>query len=106
MKKLLLLLIGALLGSACAPSTPAGPRTLTIMTHDAFAVSDNVKATFESANNVKLQFIKSGDAGAALGKAILAKGQPLADVFYGVDNTFLSRALSEGIYDPYASPTL
>ena len=61
MKKLLLLLIGALLGSACAPSTPAGPRTLTIMTHDAFAVSDNVRATFESANNVKLQFIKSGD---------------------------------------------
>ena len=106
MKKLLGLLIVMLLASACAPSAPAGPRTLTIMTHDAFAVSDNVKATFESANNVKLQFIKSGDAGAALGKAILAKGQPLADVFYGVDNTFLSRALSEGIYQPYDSPVL
>ena len=76
------------------------------MTHDSFAVSDNVKATFESANNVTLQFIKSGDAGAALGKAILAKGQPLADVFYGVDNTFLSRALTEGIYEPYNSPVL
>ncbi len=106
MKKLLSLLIVMLLVSACAPAAPAGPRTLTIMTHDAFAVSDNVKATFESANNVKLQFIKSGDAGAALGKAILAKGQPLADVFYGVDNTFLSRALTEGIYQPYASPVL
>jgi thiamine transport system substrate-binding protein len=106
MKKLLALLILALAASACAPGAPAGPRTLTIMTHDAFAVSDNVTATFESANNVKLQFIKSGDAGAALGKAILAKGQPLADVFYGVDNTFLSRALAEGIYEPYASPVL
>jgi thiamine transport system substrate-binding protein len=109
MKKLWILLMGALLAAACgpaAPAGPAGPRTLTVMTHDAFAVSDNVVATFESANNVKLQFIKSGDAGAALGKAILAKGQPLADVFYGVDNTFLSRALSEGIYEPYNSPVL
>jgi thiamine transport system substrate-binding protein len=108
MKKLLLLasVLASLLAAACGPATPSGPRTLTIMTHDAFAVSDNVQATFESANNVKLQFIKSGDAGAALGKAILAKGQPLADVFYGVDNTFLSRALNEGIYEPYASPIL
>jgi|SRR5579859_951017 len=106
MKKLLIILIASLIATACAPSAPAGPRTLTVMTHDSFAVSDNVKATFESANNVTLQFIKSGDAGAALGKAILAKGQPLADVFYGVDNTFLSRALSEGIYEPYNSPIL
>jgi thiamine transport system substrate-binding protein len=107
MKRLFgLLLMTAVVASACAPSTPAGPRTLTVMTHDAFAVSANVLATFETANDVKVQFIKSGDAGAALGKAILAKGQPLADVFYGVDNTFLSRALSEGIYEPYNSPVL
>ena len=100
------ILVLALLLSACAPAAPAGPRTLTVMTHDAFAASDDVIAEFESANNVKLQFIKSGDAGAALGKAILAKDNPLADVFYGVDNTFLSRALDEGIYQPYASPEL
>ena len=103
---LLVSVLASLLAAACGPAASSGPRTLTIMTHDSFAVSDNVKATFESANNVRLQFIKSGDAGAALGKAILAKGQPLADVFYGVDNTFLSRALSEGIYEPYASPIL
>ena len=30
----------------------------------------------------------------------------MADVFYGVDNTFLSRALEAGIYEPYASPAL
>lgn len=106
MKKILVVLALALLASACAPATPAGPRNLTVMTHDSFAVSDNVKTTFETTNNVKLQFIKSGDAGAALGKAILAKGQPLADVFYGVDNTFLSRALTEGVFEPYNSPLL
>jgi thiamine transport system substrate-binding protein len=76
------------------------------MTHDSFAASTSVVAAFEKANNVKVVFLKSGDAGAALNKAILTKDAPLADVFYGVDNTFLSRALDSGIYVPYASPLL
>ena len=81
---------------------PSAPRTLTVMTHDSFAASDDVLKAFEQANNVKLNILKSGDAGAALNKAILAKGNPLADVFYGVDNTFLSRALEADIFEPYA----
>jgi thiamine transport system substrate-binding protein len=76
------------------------------MTHDSFAASKSVIAAFEKANNVKVVFLKSGDAGAALNKAILTRDAPLADVFYGVDNTFLSRALEAGIYMPYASPLL
>jgi len=70
--------------------TPSESRTLTVMTHDSFAASQGVVQEFELANNVKVNFVKSGDAGAALDKAILAKDAPLADVFYGVDNTFLS----------------
>lgn len=81
-------------------------ETLTVMTHDSFAASDSVIKAFEQANHAKLVFLKSGDAGAALNKAILSKDAPLADVFYGVDNTFLSRALQAGIYEPYASPEL
>jgi thiamine transport system substrate-binding protein len=88
------------------PPTAAGGRTLRVMTHDSFAVSEPVVEAFQQENNVKVQFIKSGDAGTALNKAILSKGNPLADVFYGVDNTFLSRALAEDIFDPYASPAL
>jgi thiamine transport system substrate-binding protein len=76
------------------------------MTHDSFSASEAVITAFEQANNVKVIFIKSGDAGAALNKAILTKDAPLADVFYGVDNTFLSRAIEAGIYEAYASPLL
>jgi thiamine transport system substrate-binding protein len=83
-----------------------GPVTLTVMTHDSFQVSDSVISAFETANQVKVVFLKSGDAGAALNKAILTKNAPLADVFYGVDNTFLSRALDAGIYESYDSPLL
>ena len=107
----LLFLALCLLLSACAPAntatpTPSGPVTLTIMTHDSFAVSQEVVAKFEQANNAKLVFVPSGDTGAALNKAILSKDAPLADVFYGVDNTFLSRVLEADIFEAYASPAL
>jgi len=82
------------------------PRTLRIMTHDSFAISEAILAVFEAENEVKVQFVKSGDVGTALNKAILSKDNPLADVFYGVDNTFLSRALTEGIFEAYNSPGL
>ena len=50
----------------------------------------------------KVAILKSGDAGEALNKAILSKNNPLADIFYGVDNTFLSRAVKADIFVPYA----
>jgi thiamine transport system substrate-binding protein len=100
-------LIAALLMTSC--SSPAGTpseKTLTVMTHDSFSASEEVIAAFEANNNVKVTFLKSGDTGAAVNKAILSKNSPLADVFYGVDNTFLSRALDGDIFESYASPQL
>jgi len=90
-----------------APATPAtsasgSPTELVLVTHDSFAVSDDVLSAFETANNVKVQILKSGDAGAALNKAILAgAANPLGDAFFGVDNTFLSRALDADLFEPY-----
>ena len=69
-------------------------------------MSDEVKAAFEQQNNGTLNILRSGDAGEMVNKAILAKDAPLADVMYGVDNTFLSRALDAGIFEPYQSPAL
>lgn len=88
-----------------APSTQA-PLTLNVMTHDSFAASEAIIRKFEEDNGIKLAIIPSGDAGAALNRAILSKGAPVADVFYGVDNTFLSRALDQEIFIPYHSPFL
>jgi thiamine transport system substrate-binding protein len=111
-KILTILFVSSLVLSACSsPSatsatTQAELRTLVVMTHDSFAASQSVISEFETANNVKIQFIASGDAGTALNKAILAKDNPFADIFYGVDNSFLSRALTEKIFQPYSSPVL
>jgi thiamine transport system substrate-binding protein len=124
MKRIFLLLI--LLLAACAPkaqpieanivtSAPtqpvqplseSAPVPLTVMTHDSFAISEPVLTAFEQQNNIDVTFIASGDTGSALNKAILSKDAPLADVFYGVDNTFLSRALEAGIFERYDSPLL
>ena len=98
-------LAAAGLVAACA-RTPAGPPVLTVMTHDSFAASEPVIQAFEQQTGAKLQFLPSGDAGTALNRAILARQQPLADVFYGVDNTFLSRALDEDLFEVYDSPAL
>jgi len=104
MKRIAFLLLAiALILGACAPK---GPAELTVMTHDSFAASEEVVQAFEQANNVKVTFLASGDTGAALNKAILSKDAPLADVFYGVDNTFLSRALEADIFEAYQSPAL
>jgi len=117
-KSILLVILFALFLSACASNTNTSTeepveaqanddiRTLTVMTHDSFEVSEEVISAFQEANNADIIFLKSGDTGSAVNKAALSKNAPLADVFYGVDNTFLSRALDEGIFDSYESPIL
>jgi thiamine transport system substrate-binding protein len=108
MKRILLLVL--LFLSACSSAATAtqssGPETLTVMTHDSFSVNKDVLKSFEEANNAKVVLLQSGDAGAALNKAILTRDAPLADVLYGTDNTFLSRALQADIFESYQSPAL
>lgn len=106
MKRLLLWLMMIFLLAACARPTPAGPRVLRVMTHDSFSVSEDVIAAFEEEHNVTVQFLKAGDAGTMLNQAILSKENPQADVIYGVDNTFLSRALAADIALPLESTYL
>lgn len=106
MKKIGIILAGLfILLGACKPA-PQEPRVLTIMTHDSFSVSESVVVSFETQNDVDVQFLEVGDTGTAVNKAALSKDNPLADVFYGVDNTFLSRALEEDIFEVYQSPVL
>jgi len=81
----------------------ATQTVVTLMTHDSFSVSASVLKGFEKSHNVRVNILKSGDAGTALTQAILSKNNPLADVFFGVDNTFMSRALKSDIFQVYIS---
>lgn len=98
------ILLGAsilsVLATACAGGSGDG-KTVTLVTHDSFAVSKPVLARFERESGIDVKILKSGDAGEVLNQVILTKGAPLGDVVFGVDNTFLSRALAEDVLVPY-----
>ncbi|MDQ1659021.1 MAG: thiamine transport system substrate-binding protein, partial [Cryptosporangiaceae bacterium] len=87
--------------STSASSTNSGSGTsknVVLVTHESFAVSDSVLAAFRKQTGISVKVLRSGDAGAAVNQAILTKGKPQGDVFFGVDNTFLSRALKENLF--------
>ncbi len=82
------------------------PVSLVLASHDSFQISSEVLAEFEQMHNTRVEYLALGDAGAALNKVILSRDAPLADVMFGVDNTFLSRALEADIFLAYESPLL
>jgi thiamine transport system substrate-binding protein len=84
----------------------ADSKTVTLVSHDSWAVSKNVLQDFEKKTGYKVRVLKDGDAGQAVNKAILTKDNPQGDVFFGVDNTLLSRALDNGLFQPYQAKGL
>jgi thiamine transport system substrate-binding protein len=88
-------------------SKPASTsKTVTLVSHDSFVASPAVLKEFTRQSGYTVKVLKSGDAGAALNKEILTKGAPQGDVFFGVDNTLLSRALDNGLFTPYEAKGL
>ena len=77
------------------------PVTLRVVTHDSFAVSQSVLDEFETATNVKVELIPSGDAVAMTNAAILTAGNPVGDLIFGVDENLMGSALSSDLLDVY-----
>lgn len=102
-----LLLLLAACGSddgATTPDTAAAPdgeREVVVLTHDSFDVSTDVIALFEETYGITVRLVPLGDAGTALNQAILTADAPQGDILFGVDNTFLTRALDADLFDPY-----
>jgi thiamine transport system substrate-binding protein len=99
---LLVLLIGA-----CGSGSTTG-GTLTLMTHDSFAdaVTEETFTAFTAESGVTVEVLRAGDAGVMTNQAVLTKDNPLADVLFGIDDTFLTRGLEAGIFEAHSSPLL
>ena len=78
--------------------------TLTLVTNDAFSSVSYLLEAFTAETGIGLDLVSGGDAGSLVNQAILTKDNPLGDVIYGFDNTFLSRVLDADITIPYESP--
>ena len=89
MKRTFVLLTVALsLGlSACTNNTVA---SITLVAHDSFVMSDDLLAEFKKTAGPDLNIVRAGDVGEMSGKLVLTKDAPIADVVYGIDNTFAS----------------
>jgi len=101
--------------AACGSATPAASPTaglpeasgasgtVVVLTHDSFAMPDEVVAEFEAASGLDVQFVAAADGGSLVNQLILTAGAPLGDVVYGVDNTFASRLVDANVVAPYTS---
>lgn len=96
------LLLSLMLGFASS----ALAQTLRVLTHDSFAISEEVVEAFTDETGIEVEFLAAGDAGETVNRAILTRGNPLGDLLYGIDNNLLPRALEAGIFEPYESPAL
>jgi thiamine transport system substrate-binding protein len=99
MKKLMALLAGSsLLLAGCAPADQAATK-VTLVAHDSFAISDESIAEFQESSGFVLEIIRAGDAGSLTNRLVLTKDSPIADVVFGIDNTFRGIADENGIIE-------
>ena len=78
-----------------------GKGTVVLVAHDTFGLPKKLVAKFEEESGYQLDIQQVGDAGTLTNELVLTKDSPLGDVAFGVDNTFASRALDEGVFAPY-----
>ena len=101
----------ALTASGCGAFSGAGDdedatKTITVVTHDSFAMKKSVIAAFEKKSGYDVKLVPNGDAGALTNKLVLTKDDPIGDAVYGIDNTFASRAVDAGILSDHTPAQL
>ncbi len=102
-----------LLATACAGATTAdpapvlsGPSTVRLVTHDSFAVSEQLIADLKAQTGITLEIVTGGDAGQVVAGAILSAGSPTGDVLFGIDNSLIAKAIDAGVFESYVAPNL
>lgn len=91
-------------GGDAAPEPDGG--TVRLLAHDSFHVTEEVLASFEERTGIEVEILRGGDANEVVNQAILTKSSPQADVLFGIDNSMLTRAFDEDLFEPYESPEL
>jgi thiamine transport system substrate-binding protein len=93
----------AVLLAGCTTPPADAPATLVLVTHDSFALSEGTLEQFTDETGIVVDVQSGGDAGELVNKLVLTKDSPLGDVVFGIDNTFASRAASNGVLEEYVS---
>ncbi|MET0663807.1 MAG: thiamine ABC transporter substrate-binding protein [Ilumatobacteraceae bacterium] len=95
----------ALTAAACSDDEP---DAVTLVVYDSFPTADtpinDALEAFTADTGIDVEILVAGDTGEMVSKAALTAGNPEGDVMWGVDNTFLSRAIADGVFEPYTAP--
>ena len=97
-------LVVATITTAC--SSKSKPDEIVLLTHDSFALSPGVLDAFTDETGASVTHITGGDAGTMINQAVLTKDNPIADVIFGVDNTFISRAVANDLFVAYVASAI
>jgi len=92
--------------AGCSATGGEAPKPLVLVTHDSFALSDGILDQFTKETGIEVQVQSAGDAGQLVNTLVLTKDSPLGDVVFGIDNTFASRAVENGVLEDYSSKDL
>ncbi|SNS66722.1 thiamine transport system substrate-binding protein [Micrococcales bacterium KH10] len=79
---------------------------VTLIAHDSFTFPDELIADFEEKTGLTLNVTTTGDGGQLANQLVLTKDAPLADAFFGVDNSFVTGLIEAGAVDPYTPESL
>jgi thiamine transport system substrate-binding protein len=99
---------GCSVGTDKEPSADPTAKSdkVVLVTHDSWKAPKGALAEFTALTGYKVEVLKAGDAGELTNKLVLSAGDPVADVAFGVDNTFASRALEADVFAEYTSGDL
>ena len=98
-------------GSVSSGDGSAGSAaSITLVAYESFPTEDtpinDQLAAFTAETGIDVDILIAGDTGTMLSKAELTAGNPEGDVMWGIDNTFLSRAVASGVFEPYLADGL
>ena len=96
---------GASTSTDTAPAMLTTTDTVTLVTYDSFPDADTslneALAAFTADTGIAVEILVAGDTGTMLSKASLTAGNPEGDVMWGIDDSLLSRAIADEVFEPY-----
>lgn len=107
-RPLLIAATAALAMSACGSDEPDALR---LLAYESFPDDPEGPLAvaldeFTAETGIDVEILIAGDTGTMVSAAALTAGNPEADVIWGIDNTFLSRAIDADVFEPYEAEGL
>ena len=97
----LLACVGVATSCTSSSRSDTTPTEITLIAYDSFTPQEGIFDAFTAETGATVKIVTAGDTGTMVSKAILTAGNPEGDVMWGVDNTFLSRAVNADVFDSY-----